>query len=329
MKPQISVIMPVYNTAAYLKSAIDSILAQTFDDFELIIVDDGSTDRSVDIIESFDDKRIIKLFQKNAGYPSALNAALQVARGKYVARMDSDDLSQPTRLEKQFAFLQAHRAFAFVGCHFSTYVTPRGKSVPKRNGYKNRDVQARDGWIEESWQQIVQFERLFADPSVMFRFEAAQAVGFYRTYISSGQDIDLWLRLIENGGKGATLLEALYHVRMHPFSITTRNTTDGNAVVRALASERKDAGTDRVARGEPIDALIRRHQNSAVKSRRASVLWYYASICWAGGDSLSALHFFNNAMRAERSVIGTARRLLQKLSKPQLAPAKMSLFIKK
>ena len=106
--PAISVIMTAYNTEKYIKEAIESILNQTFKDFEFIIVDDGSTDNTRLIIEEYakKDRRIKILYnKKNLGIVKSLNKAIAIAKGKYIARMDSDDVSKLNRLEKQFVFM--------------------------------------------------------------------------------------------------------------------------------------------------------------------------------------------------------------------------------
>lgn len=114
--PMVTVIMPVYNASAYLREAIDSVLNQTYTDFEFIIIDDVSTDDSWDIISSYSDDRIIKLQNKKnvkAGYST--NRGIDMARGKYIARMDADDISLPERFEKEVAYLEAHPKVGIVG----------------------------------------------------------------------------------------------------------------------------------------------------------------------------------------------------------------------
>ena len=116
--PLVSVIIPVYNTERYLAESIESILAQTFTDFELIIVDDGSSDRSPEIIREFErrDERIrVTRFAQNAGEWKARTAGLAAARGEYIAWQDSDDISLPERLERQARFLQANPEIGAVG----------------------------------------------------------------------------------------------------------------------------------------------------------------------------------------------------------------------
>ena len=105
--PKLTVLMPVYNSAKYLRQAIDSILTQTFSDFEFLVFDDGSTDKSLEIISSYQDSRI-HVFQsdKNYGHVFHLNRGLEMANGEYIARMDADDISHHERLEYQVKFLE-------------------------------------------------------------------------------------------------------------------------------------------------------------------------------------------------------------------------------
>jgi glycosyltransferase involved in cell wall biosynthesis len=114
--PRVTVLMSVYNGEQYLREAIDSILSQTFTDFEFIIVNDGSTDHSVTIIESYKDPRIHLIHNEvRPGLPVALNRGIELARGEYIARMDSDDISVPSRLEKQVAFMDANPEIGVSG----------------------------------------------------------------------------------------------------------------------------------------------------------------------------------------------------------------------
>src|SRR5687768_2170096 len=119
--PVISVIMPVYNTAAYLRESIESILTQTFKDFEFIIINDGSADNSEEIILGYNDQRIKYLKNEvNKGYVFSLNRALKIATGKYIARLDSDDLSLPGRLMAQYNFMENHPQVIVCGCAFES-----------------------------------------------------------------------------------------------------------------------------------------------------------------------------------------------------------------
>src|SRR5215204_3364964 len=113
--PAISVIMSAYNAGRYIGEAIDSVLKQTFTDFELIIINDGSTDDTESVVRSFGDPRIVLVGQSNEGIAAALNTGLVRARADLVARFDADDVCYPHRLEQQYHFLRAHPEYAIVG----------------------------------------------------------------------------------------------------------------------------------------------------------------------------------------------------------------------
>lgn len=130
-EPMVTVLMAVYNGEKFLKEAMESILNQTFIDFEFLIINDGSTDNSVKIIESFDDPRIRLIHnEKNLKLIASLNKGISLARGKYIARMDSDDISMPNRLEKEVNFLENSLEYGLVGTY---YTVIDGKGKEQRN----------------------------------------------------------------------------------------------------------------------------------------------------------------------------------------------------
>lgn len=120
MEPKISVVMPVYNSSLYLNESIESVLNQTLDDFEFIIIDDGSTDNSTDVIKSYQDKRI-NLQKRSHDYIASLNYGMRLAKGKYIVRMDSDDKMLPIRLQTQFDYMESHPETAVCGSWFQTF----------------------------------------------------------------------------------------------------------------------------------------------------------------------------------------------------------------
>src|SRR5207237_10277673 len=128
--PRVSVLLPVWNGEAFLEQAMESILRQTLSSFELIVIDDGSTDRSAAIAEEFAsrDPRMRVLRRPHEGLSAALNAGIAAARGEYVARMDADDISAPDRLRKQVAYLDAHPACVAVGA-WSDVVDEAGRQI--------------------------------------------------------------------------------------------------------------------------------------------------------------------------------------------------------
>ena len=169
-EPLISVVLPVYFGERYLRESVESILTQTYKHFEFIIFDDGSKDNSRKILESYDDSRIRLIFQENAGLPETLNRAIALCRGRYIARQDHDDISLPSRLQKQLDFLEANPSFAMVGT---------GADIWAEDQISHRQHD------HPSDCATLQFELLFNNPfvhsSLMFRSEVFQKVGLYST----------------------------------------------------------------------------------------------------------------------------------------------------
>ena len=132
MSPRVTVLMSVYNGQGFLRQAIQSILNQTFTDFEFLIIEDGSTDATVEIVRSFPDQRIkLCLNGSNIGLISSLNQGLSLATGEYIARMDADDISLSTRLERQVAFMDAHPSVGVCGSWLETFgIPPKSRWCP-------------------------------------------------------------------------------------------------------------------------------------------------------------------------------------------------------
>jgi len=212
--PRVSVLMSVYNGARYLAEAIDSILGQTFADFEFIIIDDGSTDATNDILRTYSDARICVLHNpKNLGLTRSLNHGLSVAQGEYVARMDADDISLPERLQKQVSFLDAHPMTAMVGSAYYQ-IDANGSLI----GTATLPCDYQD--IKE---QLL-YRCCFCHGATMFRRNAVRQVGNYREEFYAAQDWDLWVRLNEDY-QLANLPDILYKLRIgtHSISVQKRN----------------------------------------------------------------------------------------------------------
>ena len=124
--PRVSVIMPAYNASDFIREAVDSILAQTFGDFELIILNDGSTDDTQAIVESYEDERIRLVNKANSGVASTLNEGLKLAKGEFIWRHDADDISLPQKLERQIQFMEEHPEFDLCATQIA-FMTERGK----------------------------------------------------------------------------------------------------------------------------------------------------------------------------------------------------------
>lgn len=214
--PRVAVLMAVYNEESFLAEAIDSVLAQTFGDFELVIVDDGSTDRSREIAASYRDPRIrLIVNETNQGLPRALNRGLSAIRSEYVARLDGNDVSFPERLAKQVAHLDAHPNVAVLGTQVLS-IDVRGRRI-RRVKWWNAQWQRPVGQPAMEWYRI--FDTPFVHSSVMFRRAEVEAVGGYDERHPINQDAVLWRELalrhaIDNLG------EELVGFRFDPRSMT-------------------------------------------------------------------------------------------------------------
>lgn len=198
--------MGVYNEQAHLTEAIDSILAQTYEDFEFVIIDDASTDDSPEIVRSYNDPRITLLENEtNQGLTYSLNRALKHATGTYVARQDADDVSEPDRFERQIRFLETNSEVAVVGTG-ATLIDGDGNTIDKRIGYCN-----------PTFEDFMQKGHLIHG-SIMARRSVLQDVGGYDEFFQYAQDQELWLRLSKQHSL-ANISEPLYRLRLHDGSV--------------------------------------------------------------------------------------------------------------
>ena len=208
--PKISVIMSVYNGEKYLREAIGSILAQTFTDFEFIIVDDGSTDNSLEIIQSYNDKRIrIINNEKNIGLTKSLNKALKAARGEYIARQDADDISLPSRFEEQMRYFEEHPEVALLGT--SVYIIDENGKIIGKHIILAKPT-AKDFFKCNP----------FDHGTVMFKKDIVNMIGFYNELIRYSQDYELWLRIAKYY-EVRSLPQILYKLRSHGENVRLAN----------------------------------------------------------------------------------------------------------
>lgn len=217
--PKISVVMPAYNAATTIDEAIESILFQEEIDFELLIIDDGSTDETAEKIRHWrkQDSRIKLLRQSHKGIVSALNHGLQEARGRYIARMDSDDISSPGRLKKQAAYLDRHPTIGAVSCKVEFLGDRR-----QYRGYA-RYVEWINSLITENDISLKRFiESPVPHPSVMFRRWVVSSLGGYRDG-AFPEDYELWLRWMHAGIRVGKLDEHLLKWRDHPKRLSRRH----------------------------------------------------------------------------------------------------------
>lgn len=192
--PQISVLLPVYNAAHSIGKAISSIINQHFTDWELIIINDGSTDDSMDVVRQFTDKRISIISSKcNEGIARALNKGINSSRADIIARMDADDESFPNRLALQYAYLAGNPSVDVVGC-----LVTHGGLRKLQQGYALYIEWINKLITHEAMHQARFTESPLAHPSVMLRKSVFEKYGCYDT-AKLPEDYELWLRLLQNG----------------------------------------------------------------------------------------------------------------------------------
>lgn len=209
--PKISVVMPVWNGEKYLREAIDSILSQTLADFELIVVDDGSTDSTPAILASYRDERIRTFRVNHLGFVGAINTGIAQARAHWLARHDADDISYPQRLQKQWNAVQADKSAVLCFTNYAYF----------------GDVTAASGLQYCSRSRALLALRLcYQNPivhsTVLLKKSALDAVGGYRPEETQSEDFSLWGRMIEAGNLLA-LTEPLVKLRVHPASASRVN----------------------------------------------------------------------------------------------------------
>lgn len=202
--PAISVVMPAYNAEKYLREAIDSILAQTFTDFEFIIINDGSTDSTMEIIQSYDDPRIVYLENEvNSGICVTLNKGLDAARGRYIARMDSDDISLPHRLATQYAWMEKHPDIAVSGSDVEVF----GDGIKPYCFTQQHNA--------DDCSAGLLFSCCFAHPTVIWRKEVISKSGVkYKNEYKGFEDFRLWWD-IAHFGRLANIPQPLLRYRKH------------------------------------------------------------------------------------------------------------------
>jgi glycosyltransferase involved in cell wall biosynthesis len=210
--PRVSILMPVRNEAAFLPAALKSLACQTFNDWELIVVDDGSSDDTPDILSraANADPRIHIIRRSGGGLVAALNTGLAACRAPLLARMDGDDICHPRRLEYQVAYLDDNSDLGLVACnfrHFPRMLLKQGMLVYEKwqNSLVHETLILRDRFVESP----------FIHPSIMIRTTVLKSIGGYRD-MGWPEDYDLWLRLAHAGVRFARLSKELFFWRDHP-----------------------------------------------------------------------------------------------------------------
>jgi hypothetical protein len=267
--PGVTVLMPVYNGREYLREAMDSILGQTFADLEFLIIDDGSTDDSVAVVQSYSDARIrLVRNETNRGVVATLNRGLDLARGEYIARMDADDVSLPERLQMQMDFLDAHPGVGVLGsaCRF---IDARGALGQV---FANPSSHELIGWR-------LYFTCPILHPTVMMRRDVIRQRGGYGSEVISGreqygaQDYDLW-RQVRHVTRLANLPQVLVRIRRHQSQLSQVYGTENrdNSVLISHAAIAETLGAS--VRLETVDQLWKGEFGSIHEANRVAELIY-------------------------------------------------------
>ena len=309
--PRVSVVMPVLNGQRYLGPAIESILGQTFHDFEFLVVNDGSTDRSVEIIREYAarDSRVLLLENRCHGIAEALNAGCRAAKGRFIARMDCDDIAYPDRLARQVAFLEGQEHVAVVG-GAALLIDADGRPLSELR-YTPENASLREKLLTGCW---------VIHPTVMMRSEMLWEVGGYRQACFPAEDYDLWLRLSDHhlvlNMPGAALIK----FRTHGDQVS--NTKRRRQVISGMAAQRATLARRQTGR-DPIDAI---HEVDDMAARALGITEAEIDRQFIDTVSLKAL----NAVRlGTKSSVDEARALMDGLVTEALSPAGRAYLLQK
>ena len=244
-EPLITVLMAVYNGERWLHDSINSILQQTYINFEFIIINDGSNDNSLQIINefAFNDKRINVYNKKNSGLTDSLNYGIQKAKGKWIARIDADDISNPCRLKKQLEYTFINEDIVLVGS---------GLVIIDENGKhgKTYTYSAKSSSLKQRLSKGLPF---FAHSSAFFKLSTVEELGGYRPQFIRSQDQDLWLRLAQVG-KIACIKEPLVLLRKHDQQISLDNSGQRQFIFSHMAMT--SYFLRRMGHADPMEKII-------------------------------------------------------------------------
>lgn len=224
--PKVTVLMAVHNAESYLRQAVESILNQSFDDFELLIYDDASQDQSVEIVQSFKDSRIRTVLNPvNQGHPRVRNLCMQIARGEYIAVLDADDIAHRDRLRIQTDFLDRNRGISLVGSPYEI-IDESGRVVGIQKLYSDE--------LSIKWGLLL--GNRFGHSTVMFRLNDVLAVGGYDGTLPFAADFELWVRLATRS-RLANLAFPVTQYRVHSQNAThtVRSATKENTLAQIVA----------------------------------------------------------------------------------------------
>jgi glycosyltransferase involved in cell wall biosynthesis len=253
MVPKVSVVMSVFNAAAFLSEAVRSVLAQSFADFEFLIINDGSSDNSAAILAEFSDPRIKILDQDNRGLIASLNRGIEAAAGDYIARMDADDRCLPDRFQLQVDYLDKHPEVALLGGSIAT-MDQDGNALAPRVSFPETH--------EHIWSAIGRRPWVFCHPAVMYRRQAAIDAGMYHRDFAHAEDTEFFARLM-TGNKAANLPDVLLNYRLTRGAVSFAKKDHGRVNAELVATM-----IDHWKPGQPFTATPeqRRAANAAIEA---------------------------------------------------------------
>lgn len=263
--PLVSVLLPAYNAGGYLQDAVDSILGQSYGHFELLLLDDGSTDGSIQRL-IFDDKRVSVIHKDNTGLADTLNAGIRLATGQLIARMDSDDIAQPDRFERQVAHLTTHKSVVLLGTQIRRFRDDRTLAVSRFPTHHTEIVEA-----------LARGEHAMCHPSIMARATAIEKVGDYWEH-GVAEDWDLFLRMSEHG-RIANLPDVHLNYRFHGSGINagSMQAVRRNILLATTNHERRAQNLDNLDPTE-LDAHLTATQRFRLRREAVALRLYRESV---------------------------------------------------
>lgn len=303
ISPVVSVLLPVFNGEKYLVQAIDSILNQTFHDFELLLLDDGSTDGSLDILREFEalDSRVRVTTRENKGLIVTLNELVAQARGKYIARMDADDVALPGRFASQVKFLEGNLHVVCVGGAFELIDYAGRYLTTLKQPQLNAEIQA----------LMLAGHVAINHPTIMARSASIKAVGGYDTRYEAAEDYDLWLRIGEFG-ELANLSEVTLKYRLHENSVSE---TSGKKQRESIRRACESAWERRGILGGVFTANNLWRPSTDTASQKYFAL-QYGWWAWNSGQRSTAIYYGWKAIKLQVRSLAGWKLLLVTLIKP-------------
>jgi glycosyltransferase involved in cell wall biosynthesis len=301
--PTVSVVMPVYNTEAFLTDSIGSILRQTYLDWELICVDDGSNDGSLGILRRYEstDPRVTVITRPNTGVTRARNDGMVRARGRYIAAMDSDDVALPERLHRQVDYMDSHPTCVGLGAAVRV-VGPDLLPIKDESPPLDHDT--------IDFQSLTRSGFGIRQPVAMFRADAMRTLGGYRNECFAYEDVDLYLRLAEIG-RLANLPDILLLYRQRLGSI---NRTQQGLQSQYRFKVFRDA---RIRRGLPVGSDVPSSKKASIEPDDGRGSWAgWSHDAFHGGYLTTARRYAWRAIRAEPFAVASWKAILREYFRP-------------